>query len=410
MDWRALMNSDPRVAIRVLFGRPGESKLGSDGKRFVDGEVAWPGPVYFRKSKLRRHRVAVFSQLLAIVDCNAPLVHGLQMAAIDAPSAPLESVFLSLRDDLAAGLALWESMANLSGFFPKYCSELVKHGEETGALGPALRDLQELDVLALRDWETNRGLIFRYLGLLVLVCLGMALFTSIYVLPEFASVIDEFGGELPDTAQWIVETRARLTPLAYGGLVRIDPRHFLLGLAAVLVTVGLTGLALTRSGAFRVFTGSVAMAIPGLRTIYRRGNVAHIALVLERLLAVQTPLDVAIETTADLDIHPAFKRKMRRVCERVRQGTSLTDALQHEKGWPPSFEGLVAIGERSGLLSETFGKVGRFYNRDCARRTTMIRDSLVPISVVAVACVTLLAEVAVLASVVRVAEVMMGAM
>src|SRR5262249_5260014 len=58
-----------------------------------------------------------------------------------------------------------------------------------------------------------------------------------------------------------------------------------------------------------------------------------------------------------------------RLSERLEKGESLEDALKpEEKLFPPLFLSLVMVGEQTGMLTEVFGDLEKFYTRQITLR------------------------------------------
>ncbi len=378
------------------------------GLRRKKSDKDWGGPSYLLMAKKRRHLVAVTSQLEALVRCNSPLVYGLQMAAIDAPNANVASVLLGLRDDMAAGSRLWESMARLNNFFPRYYVDLVKVGEETGSLERTFADLCDLQIQALDFWDGSKAWIYFYLPLLCLSNLLVLLFLATYIFPEFATMMRDFGGELPPLAQWLSSWVPNLffdaapTPLgpfagAAGsgttqGTSLVSIFFWLLPVFFVVFGLLVCVVALNREAVAR-FLSPIGIYIPGLRRLIMYANLGHMAIVLDRMLSAGIPLDQALASAAQLDLNPVFARKLERLRTRILQGETLSDAVVAERGFPDSFSALVSVGERSGLLEESLRKLGAHYSRQTTKAVRLLADTVGPVCVLLVGILVLAVNV-----------------
>ena len=371
------------------------------GLRRRKSEKDWGGPSYLLMAKKRRHLVAVTSQLEALVRCNSPLVYGLQMAAIDAPNANVASVLLGLRDDMASGSRLWESMARLNNFFPRYYVDLAKIGEETGSLERTLADLCDLQIQILDFWDGSKAWIVLYVPLLCLSNLVVILFLSVYIFPEFAAMMRDFGGEASPFATWLVSAAqdifpdASMTATGPGTPKSNDPVSiFLLLLPVFFVVFGLIvcAAALNREAIAR-FLSPIGIYVPGLHRLIICANLGHMAIVLDRMLSAGIPLDQALASAAQLDLNATFARKLERLCVRVEQGETLSDAVAAERGFPGSFTALVSVGERAGLLEESLRKLGAHYSRQTTKTVRLLADTIGPVCILLVGILVLVVNV-----------------
>jgi len=341
---------------------------------------SWRGPRYLRKARRHNDLVKVTSQLASIVSCNAPIIEGLESAALDAPSGKLEDVFMALREDIAEGSTIAEAMSNRPRFFPRYYVDLVKVGEETGTLYESLDTLRQSIIRTSSFHDHIRGWLW-YLGLIVSLQCLVTSFLMVKVVPTFGAVFADFGTTLPRATQVLINIHEWLTPnwpivFVYAGLVLMAWRLFM--------------RLQRRRGLFNRAVGSLLMYGFVIRKIVAKQNLGHIAAVLEPLLAGGVPLDTALEDAASLDINPMYASLLDRLNERVRNGQPLREALDAER-WlvPASFRTMVSIGESSGLLPEAFGRIAGLYVRDVLKMNKIMADTVGPLVVFALAGLTL---------------------
>ena len=331
-----------------------------------------------RRRARRRDLIGVTGQLAAIVRTNAPIMGGLEAAALDAPNGKLESIFLALRDDIASGLSIADAMRKRPRFFPRFYTDLVKVGEETGKLDETLSELAEdvLQELSLQDIITVYKM---YIGIVLLAQLTIAVFLSIRVLPVFMGILADFGVPAPRPVRLFIAFTNYLIAWKWLPLLVI----------ACLVLVGWKVL-IRRRGVFSAAVGFLLVRVPFLGGIVTKKNLGHIALVLDKLVAAGVPLDEALEDAASLDVNPIYRSALRRIKERVHNGETFSSAMEMEKKLPASFRGLISVGESSGLLPEALGRIGRLYQRQAARSSKILLDLTAPLGVVALGCLGLL--------------------
>ncbi len=347
----------------------------------------WPGPLYLRRRAWRRDLIAVTGQLAAIVRANAPIMGGLEAAALDAPNGKLESIFLALRDDIASGLLIAEAMRKRPRFFPRFYTDLVKVGEESGRLDETLSELTDEVLQEMSFGNTLRGYVLYIVGVLVaqgFVVTAFCLYMKKQKLVEgLMGPFRDFEVELPWSSRVI---EAVGTYLAQG-------QNWFGILAAVLMAIVIWTILrhlLRRRRLFSATVGFLLMHIPFLRSIVVKHNLAHVALVLEKLLAAGVPLNVALEDATLLDISPIYAAALSRINRRVQDGETLTNAMEKERILPVSFCALVSIGESSGLLPEALQRIAIFYQREAAKTSKILLDVAGPAGVLAIGCITLL--------------------
>ncbi len=141
--------------------------------------------------------------------------------------------------------------------------------------------------------------------------------------------------------------------------------------------------------------GTPLFLLPGLRGLAIRRNLAAAAVMLEKLLRSGVPIDRALEMIAAAEVHPYYRALLRRVRARVLEGETLAAAFDSERGLAPvpkSFRGMVAVGERSGLLPDALSRIADVYRRVADARASIVSDMLLPFGVLLLAAITLVVQ------------------
>lgn len=339
-------------------------------------------PIYLRVKRWRRDLLTVTEQLARIVRMNAPLAEGLAAAAVDAPNLKTEAILRCLHDDIHAGYSLAEAARLHRYFFPQYYVELVAAGERTGRLAECLCELAE----SLAEAEKTRAKLagsFLYLGLVLMVQLLIAVFVAVKLAPVLAQMYTELGGPPPAMFAALVSIGAFVSNrpvvvLLAGGLI--------LAFLSVLFVFGW----LQRHGVPLLRNVGLLLLVPYVRGLVVRLDLWRVADVLSKLLGAGVPLDTSLENAASLDVGRRYVRALRRVAAKVRRGEPLAGALETEAGrFPRSFRALAALGESSALLPQAFEQIARQYQREARKRARVLIDTLAPLGVVVLGCLSL---------------------
>ncbi|HIJ65484.1 MAG TPA: hypothetical protein HPP77_05975 [Candidatus Hydrogenedentes bacterium] len=363
----------------------------------------WHGAVYFRVKRWRRDLVAVLEQIAGLVRCNAPLAAGLNAAAADAPNRAVEYMLLAVRDDVAAGLPLAEAMQRYPHFFPPYCTQLTAVGEQSGRLAQCLSDLAESTISS----EAIRGKLRRvsaYLALILAMHAAFGAFIALKIAPVFADMIHEAGGRTSGPLR--VLTRP-VAAFPNEPMVALVLPAFVVGLLSGLLVIAW----LRRLGVIARTDFGVPLCVPYVRGMVVRGDLGRIAHVLATLLKAGAPLDAALASAASLDVRKRYARALKNVRDGVRGGETLGSAVDAERRtFPKSFRALAALGESSGMLPEALERLAQQYLREAAKRAKILLNTIAPLCVVAVGCVTCFIWVALFVSYCSMADILAASM
>src|SRR3954453_4472428 len=140
--------------------------------------------------------VTMFTRDLALVlRAGARINDGLELLAADRDFGRLRPVVADIRSHVVAGESFAEALARHEGLFPAMYVALIRVGEASGSLD------QVLEVLADERSRTEalkprHGEAIRYPLFVLGAAACVLLFFLTFVLPQFASVLTDFGAKV----------------------------------------------------------------------------------------------------------------------------------------------------------------------------------------------------------------------
>ena len=107
------------------------------------------------------------------------------------------------------------------------------------------------------------------------------------------------------------------------------------------------------------------MYIPVLGRVMVSFNVANAARTMGLLLKSGITLSEALPIVADTTKNLVYKRQFVALCAVVNRGEKISTQLRRNRGlFPDIFSHMVAVGERSGTLSETLVYLSEMYEAE----------------------------------------------
>jgi general secretion pathway protein F len=201
--YRALNSNGELVSGAIAAAAPGDvaQRIERLGLVLVDNVTLEEGGGSTRNAfslfnKPKAEDVTIFTRDLALLlRAGARINDGLELLAADRDFGRLRPVVADIRSRVVAGESFAEALARHEGLFPAMYVALIRVGEASGSLD------QVLEVLA--DERSRNEALRRRLGDAIrypLFVLGAAacvlLFFLTFVLPQFASVLQDFGAKV----------------------------------------------------------------------------------------------------------------------------------------------------------------------------------------------------------------------
>lgn len=379
-----------RVKARSRTGRLVESKLKAateaeaiarvrqQGMTPIAVEIGGTGlnrEIRLGKGRVKPKDLAVFSrQFATMLSSGLPILRCLSILAEQSDSVRLKDVLLEVRERVEKGDSLSDALARHDEFPPIMVS-MVRAGEIGGFLDETMLQIAEATEAEVR----LRGKIKAALTYPVAVAVIAILITVgmlIFIVPVFANLFSEFGGELP------LPTRI----LVMASDVASSPLFFVPAL--VLIIGGTIWYRRSRhSPRVRRVVDPLKFSLPVFGNLFRTIALArftrNFATLLHAGVPILTTLDIVGETSGNVVIADAVAE----VKESVRQGTGIARPLERHDVFPDMVVQMIAVGEDSGALDQMLDKVADFYDQEAEATTEQLMALLEPVMIVTLGAV-----------------------
>src|SRR2546426_1036043 len=191
-------------------------------------------------------------------------------------------------------------------------------------------------------------------------------FLLTYVLPTFSAIYGEAGTDVPEA------TRALLT------LIEAIQSH----LVAIGLTIGALVLAFrwwVRTETGRALWDRTTLTLPLIGDVLVKHQTIQFTRTLATVLAGGTPLVAALQTVRGALTNRFLADGLATATERVREGTTLSAALEGVKVFPRMALEMLAVGEETGSLDAMLRDVAELYEGDLDQRLSQLTNWIEPV-------------------------------
>ena len=279
----------------------------------------------------------------------------------------LKRVLGRVRDRLAEGQGLAQSLAAEPSVFSESYVGMVAAGEASGALEVVLERLAEFqeDQAEVRSRVTTA---LAYPILMVLVGGAVMLFLLAFVVPKIITVFQESKAALP----FITVVLIKLSTLVREG-------WWLLLLIGIGLFAGSKRLAMRED--LLQTRDRLLLKLPLVGPLWQRLILSRFAKVLGLLLASGVPIIKAMEITGEAVVNRQYRGFLADARETLIQGGSLSSALKVSPLFPPLLTHMTAVGEKSGELDRMLIKAGEAFEKEFNASVTRSMALLEPLLV-----------------------------
>jgi type II secretory pathway component PulF len=350
------------------------------------------GDEFFSDQLPRRHGPAAWPRnvkgVTAMIDSGGTLRDGQfntlveAMGAAAASRAPLEVTLAALADErgdrrladvagqlaseLERGVPIDQAVAGLDGRLPTEVQGLLRAGLESGDLAGTFELFAAQRLAAQRIARRIRAAI-AYPLLIVAILVPLMLFVSVFIIPMFRELFEEFDLELPGITFLVLDTGEQL-PALIGGILL-----FAIAFPLVLRVVG-----------GRWLFHRVRAATPFVGSLWMSSSQREFAALLAAFLDLRLPMTGAVAHVGEVLSDRNMARACRRVAERLEGGQPLSRCLSHSIHFDPALVSLVAWGESQNLLPEALRISTEVFDDRIQQQSALIQRLLPPVTMVIV--------------------------
>jgi len=352
------------------------STLKERGLQVSSVEEVGKRPGFLRvKSRLTWQDLDLFNrQLLATVRSGLPLAQSLHAIAEEIQNRRLRRILKDVRSQIEAGSSLEEAVGSHPESFSPVYRTMIRAGERTGNLSGVL---SQLCTYSGRMVEMKNSLqeAIAYPILVLVACAAIVGFLLVRVVPVFAAIYKDFGGDLPGPTKFCI---------AISDVLVINWKIFVMCAAAVLLLARLILRALANSehGTHTLHWFNLHLPIFGV--LYFRVSVARFCRSLGLLLASRVPVLEALDLASAAAGNAVLRRAVTDAARLVEGGERISDALASTGYFGHGICWMLSTAEDRGDVDETLLELADMYERGAMRIDKLVIALAGPVVVVLV--------------------------
>lgn len=340
------------------------------------------GGLSFGRGLSARDLALVTRQLATLVQAALPIEEALRAAAAQSTSAKIKSMLLAVRARVMEGYSLAAALREYPSAFPELYRATVAAGEHAGHLGLVLDQLA--DYTDQRQQSRQKiQLALLYPVILMVASLAIVVLLLGYVVPDVVKVFVNTGQELPALTRGLIATSDVVKN--WGWLIVLGLIGAFLAMRAAL-----------RDPALRLRWHAFILRIPLIGRLSRATNTARFASTLAILTRSGVPLVEALSIAAAVIANLRIRERVVEAAQKVREGSSLTRALDATGEFPPMMLHMIASGEKSGELDQMLARTARNQENDLAAQVSLLVGLFEPFMLVFMGAVVLVIVLAIL--------------
>lgn len=298
-----------------------------------------------------RDLATFYSQLSDLLRSGVPLLRSLELLQKQSRNKVLKVVLQEVRDEVADGTRLAESLRQHPNVFSELAISMVRAGEEGSFLEDVLRRIADFT-------EHQEDLKGRVVGATVypvfLIVVGGAVLAAmmIWFVPKFEPVFQrlETRGELPWATTAVVAISDSLSN--YGLVV-----------AGFIATAAFFAVQYFGSDEGRMTLDRGKLSVPGAGSIYRSLAIARFCRILGTLLNNGVPILNSLRIAKDATGNKVLATAIDEASDFISAGKTLAEPLRASGEFPEEAVEIIAVAEEANNLEKVLVDIAESMER-----------------------------------------------
>jgi type IV pilus assembly protein PilC len=313
--------------------------------------------------------LAIFTrQFATMISAGLPLVQCLDILAKQASKPSFGRVIGEVTREVEAGSTLSDALGKHRTVFDDLFRNMVAAGEAGGVLDEILMRLATYIEKADALKRKIQGALV-YPAVVLTVAMGATAFMLIFIIPTFAKMFADFGGELPIPTRIVLALSKGLQMFWWVGV-----------LAIVAAAILFRRYYATDAG--RRVVDAAMLKVPVIGDVLLKGAVARFTRTLGTLIASGVPILHGLEITARTAGNKVIAEAIMTARASIREGETVAAPLKTSGVFPPMVVQMITVGEQTGALDEMLTKIAVFYEAEVDGAVDTLTSIIEPIMIV----------------------------
>lgn len=324
---------------------------------------------FFDKRVKMKDVVVMSRQISTLFEAQVSALKAFNLLASNTENPALVKVLNTISSDIESGVSISEALSRHPDVFSIFYVNMVKAGEESGKLTQTFSYLADyLDRQYQLTSKTKNALI--YPAFVIGVFLIVMILMFVFIVPRLAVIIKDSEQAIPFSTKIVFALSDLL--VNYGVFVIIG-----------LFIFGFYIYRLSKSESGQKYLDRVKISTPVFKNIYIKLYLSRIADNMDTMLSSGITIIRAIELTSIVVGNRIFEDLLKDVAEKVKGGSSLSEAFAMYPEIPPIMAGMIRVGEETGSLGSILKTLGKFYNREVNEAVDTVVSLIEPMMIVA---------------------------
>ncbi len=321
-------------------------------------------------SKVKRTElITFFRQFSVMIKASIPISASLNALKKQGYTKAFKKVLDEVYLDVQSGVLLSEAFAKHKKVFPDFFTKMVAIGEVTGSLDTVLSNMADY-------YENDRKIrnkvksAMTYPIILLILIFAVLIFITMFILPQFESMINELGGNVPYLTQVVM------------GISLFMRNNFLMVFGSIALVVLLLVLFFKKTSKGRYALDYIKLYLPFIGSVNKYLVTSRFSKAFIILLNSGMNMSDCLDNLLKMLDNQVFKQKFKYSVEEVKRGRRIAQSIGNIKLFPQMLIEMIDVGEKSGNIEEVLLSTSAYFDECVEQSITKATAALEPIMIV----------------------------
>ncbi len=362
---KGVMDAPSRDMVEAQLKKFGFSGISikEEGKG-LSMEIKIPG---LGGKKVQTKEIVVFTrQFATMIDSGLPLVQCLEILSSQQENKTFREVLVKVKESVEGGSTFADALARHPKVFDDLFVNLVAAGEVGGILDTILNRLASYTEKAMKLKKQIKGAMV-YPSTVMSIAILVVGVIMIFVIPTFAKMFADFGGDLPAPTKFVIALSNFLV-------------KYIIVIIAAAVGIFLLFKKYYATEKGRKMIDRLALRAPIFGLLIRKVAVAKFTRTLGTLVSSGVPILDGLDIVAKTAGNKVVEEAIMKVRQSISEGKTIAEPLQQSGVFPPMVVQMISVGEATGAMDAMLSKIADFYDDEVddavAAMTAMLEPML----------------------------------
>jgi type IV pilus assembly protein PilC len=306
-------------------------------------------PKFGGGGKINEKDLVIFTrQFSTMIDSGLPLVQCLEILASQQENKTFKDILYKVKESVESGSTFADALSKHPKAFDQLFVNLVAAGEIGGILDTILTRLAAYIEKSMKLKKQIKGAMVYPITIMsiAVVVVGVIL---VFVIPTFAKMFTEFGGELPAPTKFVIALSNFLT------------KYIILLIGAFYAIVwAIKKYYSTPLGQKNI--DGMALRAPIAGPLIRKVAVAKFTRTLGTMVSSGVPIMDGLEIVAKTAGNKIVEEAIYSVRQAISEGKTMAEPLAACGVFPPMVVQMISVGEATGAMDAMLNKIADFYD------------------------------------------------